>query len=132
MSSVHSTFCAMAVAFAASALAAVPSATAADLGLSHLAPAKSMAVQVNGRHYRYEEWDDDDFDDDDRFVYSQRYYPRARRYHVDVHRYDDDEAIDHHVARREVILDAPFTHVYVGRHGHHIVAPFVDIWLPRD
>jgi hypothetical protein len=30
-----------------------------------------------------------------------------------------------------VIVDAPFAHVYVGRHGRHIVAPFVDLWVPR-
>lgn len=32
---------------------------------------------------------------------------------------------------RRVVVDAPFTHVTVGRRGRHIVAPFVDLWLPR-
>lgn len=32
---------------------------------------------------------------------------------------------------RRVVVDAPFTYVSVGRRGRHIVAPFVDLWLPR-
>ena len=29
---------------------------------------------------------------------------------------------------RRTVVDAPFVHVYSGRHGNHIVAPFVDLW----
>ncbi|RUP09715.1 hypothetical protein [Hyphomicrobium sp.] len=29
---------------------------------------------------------------------------------------------------RRTVVDAPFVHVYKGRHGKHVVAPFVDIW----
>jgi hypothetical protein len=32
---------------------------------------------------------------------------------------------------RRVIVDAPFAHVYSGRRGHHVEAPFVDLWVPR-
>lgn len=30
-----------------------------------------------------------------------------------------------------VVVDAPFAHVSVDRHGRHIRAPFVNLWLPR-
>jgi hypothetical protein len=29
------------------------------------------------------------------------------------------------------VVDAPFAHVYSGRRGHHVVAPFVDLWVPH-
>ena len=32
---------------------------------------------------------------------------------------------------RHTVVDAPFAHVYSGRLGHHIVAPFVDLWVPH-
>ena len=32
---------------------------------------------------------------------------------------------------RRVVVDAPFAHVTVDRHGRHIRAPFVNLWIPR-
>ncbi|HXE01743.1 MAG TPA: hypothetical protein VN623_07325 [Hyphomicrobium sp.] len=56
-----------------------------------------------------------------------------RRYH---HRhYRRGEVVDAPFTRvetgRHTVVDAPFAHVYSGRRGHHVVAPFVDLWVPR-
>lgn len=32
---------------------------------------------------------------------------------------------------RRVVVEAPFTTVYVGRRGRYVRAPFVNIWIPR-
>jgi hypothetical protein len=60
---------------------------------------------------------------------------RRRHYVPDYTDYDDNSDAYYSTYRRHyrrpVVVDAPFAHVDVGRHGRHIVAPFVDIWIPR-
>ena len=61
---------------------------------------------------------------------------RKRRHHHHAHGLDDGEVVveapftrvEH---GRRVVVDAPFAHVYADRYGRHIVAPFVDLRLPR-
>ena len=78
----------------------------------------------------HDRWRDDD-DDDDREYRRQRHGHQARYYD----RYNDDDVVEAPFTRvehgRRVVVDAPFAHVYVGRRGRHIVAPFVNIWIPR-
>ena len=48
--------------------------------------------------------------------------------------YGDEDYSGRHYRRRhhhDDVVDAPFAHVAVGPHGRHIVAPFVDLWVPR-
>ena len=46
-----------------------------------------------------------------------------------------DEIVDapftHVENGRRVIVDAPFALVTVDRNGRHVVAPFVNLWIPR-
>ena len=69
----------------------------------------------------HDRWADDDEDHD---------YRSRRR-----HRHHNDEVVDapftHVESGHRVIVDAPFAHVAVGRYGRHVVAPFVDLWVPR-
>ncbi len=74
---------------------------------------KGIVIQVHG------DWDDDDGD------YRGR---RHRRHHGKHH---VDAPFTHVESGRRVVVDAPFAHVYVGRRGRHVVAPFVNLWLPR-
>jgi hypothetical protein len=58
-----------------------------------------------------------------------------RNGHYYRHRYDHGNVVDAPFAHVEsggrTVVDAPFAHVYSGRRGQHIVAPFVDLWVPR-
>lgn len=105
-------------------------ATAEAAGLAALATATgkhASAGQVEKVHYRKRH-------------YRKRYYgkrwrkPRYhRRYYYRPHRhsyYDGGGYYDYGYRRRRVIVNAPFTHVYVGR-GVHVRAPFVNLWVPR-
>ena len=62
---------------------------------------------------------------------------RAHRHHrYSYHRhYSRGEVVDAPFTRvetgRHTVVDAPFAHVYSGRRGHHVVAPFVDLWVPH-
>ena len=57
--------------------------------------------------------------------------PRYRYYRPHYYRGEVVDAPFAHVETgRRVIVDAPFAHVYVGPRGRHIVAPFVDLWVP--
>jgi hypothetical protein len=55
---------------------------------------------------------------------------RSRRRH-----HDRDDVVDapftHVEHSRRVVVDAPFAHVTVGRDGRHVVAPLVNLWIPR-
>ena len=58
---------------------------------------------------------------------------RRHQHHHDAE--DGDEVVEAPFTRvehgRRVVVDAPFAHVYVDRYGRHIVAPFVNLHLPR-
>ena len=79
------------------------------------AATSSPVVRVN-----HDSWDDE--------------WDRPRYRYYGHHRYYRGEVVDapfaHVETGRRVVVDAPFAHVYVGRRGHHIVAPFVDLWVP--
>lgn len=98
---------------------ALPSATsfaATTSNVHTLRHSKDAAVvKVHGS------WHDDDDDG--------AYYRVYHRHH------DRDEVVDapftHVESGRRVVVDAPFAHVAVNRNGRHIVAPFVNIWVPR-
>lgn len=51
------------------------------------------------------------------------------------HRHHDANVVEALFADVETgdrtVVNAPFTHVYVGRYGRHVVAPFVNLWIPR-
>jgi hypothetical protein len=101
-------------ALAIAALASVSSAHAMSVPKHAVAnSAPSALVKVH-----HDSWDDE---------WGYRHY-----YHRHYYR---DEVVDapftHVETGRHVIVDAPFAHVYVGPHGRHIVAPFVDLWVPR-
>ena len=71
---------------------------------------------------------DDGRDDEE---WARRHYRHAYR-----HRDDGDDVIVEAPYTRvrhgdRVVVDAPFAHVYSGRYGQHVVAPFVDLWIPR-
>jgi hypothetical protein len=96
-----------------------PASAFSTSGLNQTARGTNAAVvQI------HDEWNDDEDDRD-------RHGRRHHRHHHD----DDDEVVDapftHVESGHRVIVDAPFAHVAVGRHGRHIVAPFVDLWVPR-
>ena len=108
---------------AAAALAALGLFALASAGQAQPAPGQVMAantatpglVMIHGG---------DDEDDD-----------RAWRHRRHRHHHDADEVVEAPFTRvehgRRVVVDAPFAHVYVDRYGRHIVAPFVDLHLPR-
>lgn len=56
---------------------------------------------------------------------------RHRHHRRNRHNHVVDAPYAHVETGDRVEVDAPFAHVHVGRHGRHIVAPFVDLWLPR-
>jgi hypothetical protein len=66
-------------------------------------------------------WNDDD-------NYGWRHHPRNDRHH---RRDVVDAPFTRVETNHRVIVDAPFAHVTVTRRGRHVVAPFVDLWLPR-
>lgn len=100
-------------AFAATAIVSASGAGAMTFGTHVLAGSHSALVRAH-----YDRWD------------GQHYYRHARYYRG----YYRDNVVDapftHVETGRHVIVDAPFTHVYVGPRGRHIVAPFVDLWVP--
>jgi hypothetical protein len=79
------------------------------------AAAGTSAIKIHDR------WNDDE-------DYRGRHWRRHHRHH-----HDDvvDAPFTHVETGHRVIVDAPFAHVAVSRHGRHIVAPFVDLWVPR-
>jgi hypothetical protein len=96
--------------------AILPIASASALPAAKPAtPATSSAV-VRVHH---DSWDYDR--DRPRYRYHHRHYYRGEVV---------DAPFTHVETGRRVIVDAPFTHVYVGPRGRHIVAPFVDLWVP--
>ena len=101
----------LATAFVMPMIGTSPASAFASLGLRATAPA--AAIQVHDRWYGDED-------------YSGRHYIR-RHHHDDV----VDAPFTHVETGQRVIVDAPFAHVAVGPHGRHIVAPFVDLWVPR-
>ena len=78
---------------------------------------KSAVIKVHGS---WRDDDDDDNDEDDR-EYRHRHH-RAAVFDAPFTRVETG---------RRVVVDAPFAHVSVHRHGRHIVAPFVNLWIPR-
>jgi hypothetical protein len=88
------------------------------------------ATAANGHVIKvHDRWRDDD---DDELEYRRhRHGHQARHYDL----YNDDDVVEAPFTRvehgRRVVVDAPFAHVYVGRRGRHVVAPFVNIWIPR-
>lgn len=124
--------CAAAVLWTATPTAGAGAATFAKPAFG----AHSLAHVVNHRHRGYgygyayggRGWRDDG------------YYP-SYRWHRSYYRgyrgYDDGYYPDAVYDRgygygygRGVVVDAPFAHVYVGPYGRHIVAPFVNLWVP--
>jgi hypothetical protein len=98
----------------------------AAIGATHVATAEASP---SGRHsglrgsygvseVSYRGWGDD-------YGYRHRYHGHRRYYGGDV-----VDAPYTHVEPGRVVVDAPFTHVYSGPRGRHIVAPFVDLWVP--
>ncbi len=87
------------------------SAANAHSGLSAGPHAKSGVVKVHG------DWDDEN-----------GRWERRRRHHRE--RYVVAPFTDVETGRR-VVVDAPFAHVTVDRHGRFIRAPFVNLWVPR-
>jgi UTP:GlnB (protein PII) uridylyltransferase len=105
----------IATALAMTMTAAAPASAFSASGLRAVSPAPTAAVKIHDR------WnDDEDYDD--------QHWRRHHRHH-----YDDivDAPFTHVESGHRVIVDAPFAHVAVGRYGRHVVAPFVDIWVPR-
>jgi UTP:GlnB (protein PII) uridylyltransferase len=105
----------MATALAMTVAAAVPASAFTASGLRAAPAVPAVTVKI------HDHWnDDEDYDDHHR-----------RRHHR--HHHDDvvDAPFTHVETGHRVTVDAPFAHVAVGRYGRHIVAPFVDIWVPR-
>lgn len=103
---------ALAAALLATSFASLPAAAVPFASRSALAPIAGDAGIV---HVHYKRGD-------------VRYH-RAKR-----HRHHD-HVVDAPFTRvrsgRRVEVDAPFTAVTVTRHGRHVRAPFVDLWVPR-
>lgn len=105
-------FAVLAAAAATLAGQASPASALTASGLRGVPAATSAGlVKVHDR------WSDDDEGD--------RHWRRHHR----------DDGVEAPFTRVEtghrVVVDAPFAHIAVGRNGRHIVAPFVDLWLPR-
>lgn len=65
-------------------------------------------------------------------VHARQYrHKHHRRHRIVEAPFTRVETNRHYGAKRRVVVDAPFAHVMVGRHGRRIIAPFVDIWIPR-
>jgi hypothetical protein len=97
------------IAAAVASLMAVSAANAMPVAKPAAAGVSSNLVKVHDRYDR------DDY---------HRHHGRHYR--------DRDEVVHAPLARvesgRRTIVDAPFVHVYSGRHGTHVVAPFVNYW----
>jgi hypothetical protein len=96
------------------AMPAMASAPASALTAASLRAASAATAVVNIQ----DRWEDDG-------DYSDRPY---RRHHHDA---VVDAPFTHVETGHRIIVDAPFAHVAIDRHGRHVVAPFVDLWLPR-
>lgn len=85
----------------------------------------TFAIKVHDDRYRAD-------DDDDHRRHGRHH--RSNRHH-DRYDGDDDVVVDAPYTHVEhggrVVVEAPFTSVYVGRYGSRIQAPFVDLWIPR-
>jgi hypothetical protein len=102
----------LAAAFAMPIIGAAPASAFSDAaGLQSTAATALVKV--------HERWSDDEGDAD-------RHY--RRHHHNDA---EVDAPFTHVETGHRVIVDAPFAHVAVGPRGRHVVAPFVDLWLPR-
>ncbi len=78
------------------------------------ATATAAVIKVHDR------WNDDE-------NYRDHHWRHHHRQHDDV----VDAPFTHVETGHRVIVDAPFAHVAVGAYGRHVVAPFVDLWVPR-
>ena len=108
--------CAVFAAALAMAMTASPPASAfSPSSLRAASEGPDVTVKIHDRWHN----DDEDYDD----------------HHRRHHRHHHDEVVDapftHVESGHRVVVDAPFAHVAVGRYGRHIVAPFVDLWVPR-
>jgi hypothetical protein len=105
----------IATALATTVAAAAPASAFTASGLRAAPAVPTAIVKIHDR------WNDD-----------EDYDGHHRRRH---HRHHHDDVVDapftHVESGHRVIVDAPFAHVAVGRHGRHIVSPFVDLWVPR-
>lgn len=114
---------------AAIALIGLKPDTADAAGISSLAtsapPAATPSRDVEKVHYR-------------KRYYRKRHWGKRRwgkrrhytRHYRGYRGYDNGYYYGRRHYSRPVIVDAPFTHVYVGR-GVHVRAPFVNLWVPR-
>lgn len=105
----------IAAAMAMTVAIAAPASAFSASGLRAASLAPTATVKI------HDHWnDDEDYDD--------HHWRRHHRHH-----HDDvvDAPFTHVESGHRVIVDAPFAHVAVGRYGRHIVAPFVDLWVPR-
>lgn len=102
-------------AVASALIASAPDARSATIAKHTISPATSAIIKV------HDSWDDDWDGRPGQHYHHHHYYPDTIV----------DAPFTHVETGRHVIVDAPFTHVYVGPYGRHIVAPFVDIWVPR-
>ena len=59
-------------------------------------------------------------------------HAHRRRHHIVEAPFTRVETSRHRYHRnRRAVVDAPFAHVMTDRHGRHVIAPFVDLWVPR-
>lgn len=96
-------------------LAAVPAGA-----LSSVHPAAVSNVTTPAIIKVHDRWNDDG-------DYSWRHHRSHHQHRRDI----VDAPFTRVETGRRVIVDAPFAHVAVNRRGRHVVAPFVDLWLPR-
>ena len=47
------------------------------------------------------------------------------------HSHHVDAPFTHVESGRRVVVEAPFTSVYVSKRGRYVRAPFVSLWIPR-
>jgi hypothetical protein len=111
-----------ATALAMAVITAAPASAFTASGMRAAPVVPTIAVNIHDRRYN-DRWNDDNDDE----VYDDHHHRHHRHHHDDV----VDAPFTHVESGHRVIVDAPFAHVAVGRYGRHIVAPFVDIWVPR-
>lgn len=101
----------------ATSVSATPGASLPQAANEGAMSSRTPIIPVHGSAH-------DDWDDEEVHQYGAHY----RRHHAEHH---VDAPFTRVESGRRVIVDAPFAHVYVGREGRHVVAPFVDLWIPR-